>query len=308
MSTSASSWSTTSLPFAALLRLLVDDAAVFPPGSSPLPVAVADHREHRAARYAGFVGPLLVRAGDAATTAALLHAREGLGIALVVRPGADPVVLPTAVDQLQREGRALVRGLELPVSDPISLRPATELAVPVWLEVTQSRLGHDLDAVAAVGANAKLRTGGLTAADVPPSAVLADFIVECVSRALRFKLTAGLHHAVRAVEPASGLDQHGIANVLAATAAAVSGGTPGEVRDVLDERDPEQVRAGLLGLGEDDVDRLRARFVSFGCCGVTDPLYELADLLHQELHDPTDPTDQHDPNDPTDENDPTAWS
>ena len=46
----------------ALLRGLVDDAAVFPPGSAPLPEAVAAHRDHRTAWYADMVGPLLVPA------------------------------------------------------------------------------------------------------------------------------------------------------------------------------------------------------------------------------------------------------
>lgn len=36
---------------------LVDDAAVFPPGDLPVPDAVAAHRVHRSAWYAGFVGP-----------------------------------------------------------------------------------------------------------------------------------------------------------------------------------------------------------------------------------------------------------
>jgi hypothetical protein len=286
MSTSARASSTTSAPAHGLLRLLVDDAAVFPPGNAALSDAVAEHRAHRRAPYSGCVGPLLVRAGDAAATARLLHQQERLGVALVVRPGSDPAELPTAVEQLQREGRATVRGLELPVSDPITLHPLRELGVPMWLEVSPNRLDEDLDAVSAASGNAKLRTGGLTASDYPSSQVLARFVVGCVARALRFKLTAGLHHAVRAVDPVTGFDQHGVANVLAATSVAVSGGTTGEVRDVLDERDPAVLSAALLALSADDVDRTRARFASLGCCGVTDPLGELDELLDD---DPTDP-------------------
>ena len=39
---------------------LVDDAAVFPPGSATLTDAVISHRAHRMAWYNSLVGPLLV--------------------------------------------------------------------------------------------------------------------------------------------------------------------------------------------------------------------------------------------------------
>lgn len=37
----------------ALFRRLVDDAALFPPGNAPMPVALAEHRHHLTAPYAG---------------------------------------------------------------------------------------------------------------------------------------------------------------------------------------------------------------------------------------------------------------
>ncbi|GAB3951461.1 hypothetical protein GCM10027614_53490 [Micromonospora vulcania] len=46
----------------ALLDGLVDDAAVFPPGSAELPDAVLAHRGYRTAWYADLVGPLLLPA------------------------------------------------------------------------------------------------------------------------------------------------------------------------------------------------------------------------------------------------------
>jgi hypothetical protein len=271
----------------------VDDAAVFPPGNAPLPQAVIEHRGHRQAPYAGAVGPLLVRATEAGTVSALLEPGERLAVALVVRPGGDPGVLPTAVEQLQRQDRAVVVGVELPVLDPVSLAPVAALGIPVWLEIRREELETDLDAVAAAGAHAKLRTGGLDPDDVPGSDVLADFLRGVSARALRFKLTAGLHHAVRGVDVASGLDQHGVANVLLATAAATaeaSGGPsasspsassvePDAVRALLDATDPARLAAGLRALTSSDVARTRAAFASFGCCGVTDPLTELSDLM-----------------------------
>ena len=51
-----------STPLPVVFARLVDDAAVYPPGSVPLHEAVKDHRRHRSAWYADLVGPLLVPA------------------------------------------------------------------------------------------------------------------------------------------------------------------------------------------------------------------------------------------------------
>jgi hypothetical protein len=259
----------------ALLHALVDDAAVFPPGNAPVREAVAEHRRHRLAPYADAVGPLLVRAGEASAVGPLLDPDEGLRLALVVRPGAeDPGTLPTAVSQLQRDGRAQVVSLELPMSDPLTLRPATELGLPVYLEVSRLAVDQDLDAVAAIGSHAKLRTGGLEADDHPDEAELAHFIAGAKQRALRFKLTAGLHHAVRTTDPVTGFEQHGVANVLLATALD----DEAEMAELLAVRDAGRLAERLRALDDDTVSRIRASFASFGCCGVTDPLTELAGL------------------------------
>jgi len=264
----------------ALVRALVDDAAVFPPGELPLRQAVDEHRRHRSSPYADAVGPLLVRATDATSLHRLLAVEDKMPVSLVVRPGGDPQGLPTAVLQLQREDRGQVAGLELPVSDPISLRPVLDLGAPVWLEVWRDTIDEDLDAVAAIGAGAKLRTGGLDPQDVPTDDVLARFVTGCRDRSLRFKLTAGLHHAVRR-PAADGADQpewHGVANVMSATAAAV-GGDVDAARGWLAQADRARLRKHLESLDDAQVAAMRASFVSFGCCGVTDPLRELEQLL-----------------------------
>jgi hypothetical protein len=49
---------------------LVDDAAVFPPGSASVPDAVSAHRRHRTAWYADLVGPLLLPASAVTAGAA----------------------------------------------------------------------------------------------------------------------------------------------------------------------------------------------------------------------------------------------
>jgi hypothetical protein len=264
-------------PLGRLTRLLVDDAAVFPPGNAPLGQAVAEHRGHRAAPYADQVGPLLVRAADATRAAALLRPGERLPVALVVRPGTDPALLPGAAEALRGEDRALLTGVELPVAGAEPLGPVRDLGVPIWLEVSARSLAADLDEVLGAGARAKLRTGGLIPAEVPDDLVVATFVVGCARRGLGFKLTAGLHHAVRGV--AAGLEHHGVANVLLGTVLALDGAEAEAVAAVLAERRPAVLRDGLIELDEAAAIAVRRAFVSFGCCGVPEPIGELAAML-----------------------------
>src|SRR5262245_12753309 len=72
-----------------LLRALIDDAAVFPPGNAPLDEAVAAHRQHRAGWYAEMVGPLLVPASSAPALPGLAQPGERLAVGLIGDTGMD---------------------------------------------------------------------------------------------------------------------------------------------------------------------------------------------------------------------------
>ncbi len=108
---------------ALLLRALVDDAAVFPPGNAPLAEAVAGHAVHRSAWYADAVGPLLVPAASVADLVRVLDAAgcrrapggaaDPLALVLIARPGADPATTTAALDALRDEVRVRVVGVEL---------------------------------------------------------------------------------------------------------------------------------------------------------------------------------------------------
>ena len=99
-------------------------------------------------------------------------------------------------------------------------------------------------------------------------------ICACRDRELPFKLTAGLHHAVRHTDPDTGLIHHGFLNVLAATLAAAGGGEPRRPgRHPRRHRRPPPRRAIRAAL-----DQPRPLWVGFGSCSIDEPVTDLTNL------------------------------
>jgi hypothetical protein len=259
-----------------LLVGLVDDAAVFPPGSAPVRDALAAHREHRAAWYAPMVGPLLLAPSDVDGLAA---SAEELAVALVgdlagVRKAAAG--LPAWVTLVHIESPVAKRG-ENPMPGLRALLtsgfngyaeiPLTSGLLAALDELTWAR-GQGIPVAA------KFRTGGLAAELFPTPMELAAVICACHERGLPFKLTAGLHHAIRHTDPETGFVHHGFLNVLAAALEATTGAEPATVAEVLGGTDPvpvvEAVRARLA--------EHRPLWIGFGSCSIAEPLADLRRL------------------------------
>jgi hypothetical protein len=253
---------------------LLDDAAVFPPGNAPLVDAVAAHRGYRAAWYAEMVGPLLLPPEDVAA------APDDLGIGVV-----GPYEAVARAIRTGRESRQ-IRQIEVPVAkrgeDPQpGLRDLLTLidttGIPGYAEIPLT-LGFTaaLDVVAEARTAGtpvapKFRTGGLAAELFPTPVELAAVICACRDRDLPFKLTAGLHHALRHTDPETGFIHHGFLNILVATAMAVEGAEPAEVAKILAAGDATPlvvaVRARLT--------QRRPLWNGFGSCSIVEPLADL---------------------------------
>jgi hypothetical protein len=269
----------------ALLAGFVDDAAVFPPGSSPLPEAVAAHAEHRSAWYAKMVGPLLIPASSLRSLPPLLDGRtEPLAIGLIGDTGLRG--LPDAVSSA---GPALdIEQIEIAVAkrgeDP---QPGLEYLLGLlagWpsisgyaeIPLTFGLLGA-LDRLVEARAGgvdvaAKFRTGGLAAELFPTPIELAAVICACRDRQLPFKLTAGLHHAIRNADPETGFVHHGFLSVLAGTLAAVHDEAEvADVAELLATTDP----APLLKMVRRHIDEPRPLWIGFGTCSIAEPLADL---------------------------------
>ena len=270
----------------AFARGLCDDAAVFPPGLMPLSQAVPAHREHERERYAGLVGPLILAAPNLGDLAPLLGQDDPLNLAVTLPAGpaqAGPALaaaaeLPVALRALEVAVPAGTASARFFAELDLAVRVAGE-EVEVFVEVPRDeRRTEIIDILATTRYQAKFRTGGVTAQLYPDERELAAAIAAVVTAGVRFKATAGLHHAVRNTDPETGFEQHGFLNLLLAVDAALRGSGSGELAGVLAERSPDTVASRVAELSGRRVDAARAVFRSFGTCSITDPLTELVEL------------------------------
>ncbi|NES14661.1 hypothetical protein G3554_10765 [Micromonospora sp. PPF5-17] len=265
---------------------LVDDAAVFPPGSASLPDAVTAHHRHRAAWYADLVGPLLLPASALPDLPGLLEPEAALAVGVIgdVPVGRLEAALAEADPRLtvrQVEAAVAKRGEDPQPGLADLVKLAERLAgTTVYAEIplTFGLMGA-LDTVAEARAGglpvaAKFRTGGLAAELFPTPVELAAVICACRDRGLPFKLTAGLHHAIRHRDPETGFTHHGFVNVLAATLAAVAGAEVDGVAELLAATDP--VRVVERARAHRDADR--PLWVGYGSCSISEPLTDLIRL------------------------------
>ncbi|MBI1786303.1 MAG: hypothetical protein HYR60_01975 [Acidobacteria bacterium] len=145
-----------------------------------------------------------------------------------------------------------------------------------------------VEKIAALGARAKVRTGGVMPVQFPSPEALAGFIRNCAVAGVPFKATAGLHHAVRGeyrltyAPDSPSARMHGFLNVFLAAALP-----PGpETAALLAEESP-----GAFIFGEDavawrgrritreDIAAMRADLaISFGSCSFEEPVAELQSL------------------------------
>ncbi len=269
-----------------LFEGLCDDAAVFPPGNLPLAQAVPAHLEHRACWYHRLVGPFIVAAAALPELTGLLSGRPAgsFDVALTV-----PETAAVAGALSAAAGIAALRVSAVEVAVPAGIGagevvPVLDAArtgrpdVPVFVELPRDERRPDLvRALAGTGLLAKLRTGGVRAELYPGEEELARALVATARAGLPVKATAGLHHAIRNTDPATGFEQHGFLNVLTAVDAALAGADAADAGRLLAERDPQVMADRITALAGRSA-RVREQFRSFGTCSIVEPLDELVAL------------------------------
>lgn len=266
----------------ALFDGLFDDAALFPPGDAPMAAAVPAHRQLRE-RLGRLVGPFVVPAARLDELSAHLDAGPAFGVSVIVAAGD----LPATTRRVEDDPDLNLAAVEVPVvadaeAADAAVRALDEVlptTVPAAVELPRSAARDEvLDVLAGTRYRAKLRTGGVRPELFPSASELAETLHACVARDVAFKCTAGLHHAVRHTDPATGFEHHGILNLLLAVSALSAGARPRIAEQHL--RDPEAggMVAALRAWPGHRAGRVRALFTSFGTCSVLEPIQDLVAL------------------------------
>lgn len=266
-----------------LFTAIVDDAALFPPGNAAMRDALAAHPHHKASSYADVVGRFLCPASRLGELLELLPENGELAVGVIADTGvaglSDALAVGHADHRLDIEAVELKPPAGPDLTEAVEAALAGLPALLAFVELPREPgWTGGLDAIAAAGRGAKLRTGGETAVEFPTTQELADFIVACVRQDVPFKCTAGLHHAVRHRDETTGLDHHGFLNIALATHAAVLGEQPGDVLALLDEQDGQRLASAYRHVTDHDARRTRGLFVGFGSCSILDPVNDLTSL------------------------------
>lgn len=263
---------------------LCDDAAVFPPGLTPLPQAVRAHQARRTLWYAALTGPLVLAEAALPRLGPLPACEAPLRLSVTLPSGPSGLrrvlgacaQLPVELSSVEVAVPDDMSAVEL--VDSLANELEVEHGLDVYVEVPRdTRYSAVIDGLRG-HYRAKFRTGGVRADLHPDEAELAAGVAAVVAAGVPFKATAGLHHAVRNTDPETGFEQHGFLNLLLATDALAAGGTESEACALLAERDGATVAGLVRGLDPARVARARAVFTSFGTCSITDPRDELLAL------------------------------
>ena len=252
-------------PVGAALAQFVDYAGLFPPAAHDLQTTVTNHERYARSSDGWMLGRLVVplsRLDEVAQVLGRLPAVERRWTIAVLAGAGDPVEsVPAAIHRFQASpGTAgiTVSAVEAAPAglDALPAVPDHHVTLEQFVEVPLDATRDAwLDAVAARGWHAKVRTGGLTADRFPSPASLASLLEACAQRGLPLKTTAGLHHAARGAyrltyEPGSPTGvMHGFLNLLVAALLVRAGATAADAQRALEVRDAREFTLGEDAIG-----------------------------------------------------------
>jgi hypothetical protein len=285
----------------AVLNGLIDYAGLFPPAGLSMPEAVRNFAAYQRREDAWALGRFVVpvsrlaefeRALELLPESERLGSRWPLSALLGAEPRADldqvlvfnerHVHAGPEVEALEtRAPEAAAIGAMLGIM-PAGLELFFELPLSASLPVLMEEVGR-------AGARAKIRTGGVQPAEIPPPEDVLEFLEVAARARVPFKATAGLHHPVRGAarltyERASPCaTMHGYLNVILAAALLWHGRPVEEARRLLLAEGRENLALGEEGIGWEgvtvalpEIARARREFVlAVGSCSFTEPVEEI---------------------------------
>jgi hypothetical protein len=283
----------------ALLAGIVDYAGLFPPSALDMPTAVRNYALYRTEDEAWMLGRFVLpiaRLHEFSDALRTIGGDANGEWKLAALLGAD---VAADFDRAKsfvaaNAGRASIDVIEGKLGSVAAIDDAAERATDFELFV-ELPIDDDpktlIEAIKASGVNAKVRTGGVTAAAIPSAANVVRFMRRCIETKVTFKATAGLHHPLRAdhrltyASDAPRGMMYGFLNVFLAAAFLEFGMPDDDATTLLLEDDPsalDTVDASISWRGR----RLTAAQIrvardvvatSFGSCSFREPV----DDLHQ---------------------------
>ena len=274
-------------PVRTLLCQLIDYAGLFPPAGLDMDSAVRNYAAYFAGEHSWMLGRFIVpfdRLEEFERAARPYFTDREWRVSLL---GASAKTLLRGrgyvVDAIEQKAERMER-----------IGPGS--AIPTYYEVATSDpdapMEGVIEAIARIGARAKIRTGGLTAGAFPAASRIARFLRLCHQAGVLFKATAGLHHPIRGVYPftyesdsACG-ELCGFLNVFLAAAMTFNGATESETTLMLEEKSTKAFRIADQSIGwhsylftAAEIRDLRERFaIGFGSCSFEEPVSDLKAL------------------------------
>jgi hypothetical protein len=271
-----------------LLARLIDDAALFPPGSATVPDAVRLHLAGRTSEFADVVGLFLCPASrlpELITELVKVRPPKPVELSLVIDTGLGGVPKALSIVESRVELLAL-RMVEMPAPtdvDEVWLERVSEFVPEDVIRVIEPRRGgaewlQGIQRVIEHGSWPKLRCGGLSEQNFPSIEEVSGFLSVINAGSASFKATAGLHNAVRHTSAETGFTHHGFLNLLMATARMLAGADASDVHDALGSTDGKALAQEAQNLTEHEALSVRGVFASYGSCSLTDPVADLEEL------------------------------
>jgi hypothetical protein len=276
-----------------LLSGAIDYAGLFPPAGLSLPEAFANYQDYQSSPDAWALGRFVIPVSRLEELRQVPFTAHRSPLTVVMDRDLAESLL--ALERFDAKGpRGLqVESVELRVTSVAAVESTLSALPARWARYLEVPFGAEhealLDAVAAGGGFAKLRTGGTSAEAFPSPEQLVLRLVSLARRRLAFKATAGLHHALRGsyrlTYEAAAPDgvMFGYLNLLLAAAVLWQGDDPASAEAALLEQDPASIRLRDAALQWRDTQFAAATlaalrrgfFHGFGSCSFREPLDEL---------------------------------
>lgn len=291
-----------------LLAGAVDYAGLFPPAALDMATAVDAYAQYLQDPDRRLLGRLIVpvvrlREFDDAASTVLSRGAATPPWRLSALPGPD---LSADIDLALKFncrhwsdsdiGHAVIDALEIRASVTDEINAAASIMPRQITSYFEIPISSDplllVNAIQRSGAFAKARTGGVTADAFPDAKDVARFMIRCRDARVAFKLTAGLHHPLRAeyrltyTDDAPRGTMFGYLNMFVAAALAWDGADESVVLSAMlatsvhDFRFSDQSIAFADRVLSTDILRdARDNFIiSFGSCSFREPVDDLAAL------------------------------